>query len=50
MEYLESIVKLDFDWAKEPSESTVYGQDKASHASYHFPIYHTIVEDEGIPL
>jgi hypothetical protein len=46
MEYLESIVKLDFDWAKEPSESTVYGQDKASHASYHFPIYHTIVEDD----
>jgi hypothetical protein len=45
MEYLESVVKLDFDWAEEPSESTVYGQDKASHASYHFPSYNTVVQD-----
>jgi hypothetical protein len=38
-QYLESIVKLDFDWTCEPNESTVYGQDKADHAGYHFPSY-----------
>jgi len=40
-QYLESIVKLDFEWTKEPSESTIYGQDKASHAGYHFPSYYS---------
>ena len=40
-EYLESIVKLDFEWAREPSESTIYGQDKSSYTGYSFPSYHT---------
>jgi len=39
--YLESIVKLDFEWTKEPSESTIYGQDKASHTGYHFLSYYS---------
>lgn len=38
-EYLELIVKMDFDWAREPAESTIYGQDKWRHAGYHFPTY-----------
>lgn len=45
---MESIVKLDFDWTKEPSESTIYGQDKSSHAGYQFPSYDCTVRDSEI--
>ena len=39
--YLESIVKMDFEWSKEPDESTVYGQGKENHAAYQFPDYYS---------
>ena len=38
-------MKLDFEWTKEPSEATIYGQDKASHAGYRFPSYHSTTVD-----
>lgn len=37
--YLETIVKLDFDWTDDPDEATVYGQEKAEHPGYQFPDY-----------
>ena len=40
-QYLESIVKMDFEWSKAPDESMVYGQGKANHAGYQFPDYYT---------
>jgi len=46
LRYLESVVKLDFDWADEPDEVTVYGRDKASHPSYQFPDYDTNIDDD----
>lgn len=44
--YLESIVKLDFDWTDDPDEATVYGLDKAEHPGFQFPDY----EDGARPL
>ena len=42
--YLESIVKLDFDWTDEPDEATIYGRDKSDHPGYQFPDYNTDAE------
>jgi hypothetical protein len=39
IEYLELIIKLDYDWANDPDEVAIYGQPKSDHASYRFPRY-----------
>src|SRR5437762_6866639 len=39
IEYLELIIKLDYDWTNEPDEMTIYGQSRSDHAAYQFPQY-----------
>jgi hypothetical protein len=39
IEYLEQLIKLDFDWAVEPDEIDVNGQEPGDHPGYRFPTY-----------
>jgi hypothetical protein len=37
--YLESVIKLDFNWSDEPDEIEIYGRQPWQHPSYQFPDY-----------
>ncbi len=39
IEYLELIIKLDYDWANEPDEVAIYGQSKCDHPAYQYLQY-----------
>jgi hypothetical protein len=39
IEYIERLIKLDFDWHDEPDEIEIHGHGKWEHPSYQFPTY-----------
>jgi hypothetical protein len=39
VDYLEQVIKLDYDWTRFPDETDVLGQHKSENAAYSFPDY-----------